>query len=67
MVALDCKCALSFLMSLKVVEVGEDARGPKIGCSMKLVDQADGTDLDPQVLHLLLRAAGFQTPLLRQL
>eukprot|EP00775_Hariotina_reticulata_P012440 gene12440-12577_t len=33
---------------VKVVEVGEDARGPKIGCSMKLVDQADGTDLDPK-------------------
>lgn len=39
-------------MSCKVVEVGEDARGPKIGCSMKLVDQADGTDLDPQVKRL---------------
>jgi hypothetical protein len=33
----------------QVVEVGHDDRGPKIGCSMKLVDQADGTDLDPQV------------------
>jgi hypothetical protein len=34
-----------------VVEVGEDekVRGPKIGCSIKLVDQGDGTDLDPQV------------------
>lgn len=38
---------------VKVVEVGEDdrGRGPKIGCSMKLVDQADGTDLDPQNLR----------------
>jgi hypothetical protein len=36
---------------MQVVEVGEDekGRGPKIGCSMKLVDQGDGTDLDPQV------------------
>jgi hypothetical protein len=32
-----------------VVEVTDDesGRGPRIGCSIKLVNQADGTDLDP--------------------
>jgi hypothetical protein len=32
-----------------VVEVSDDGsgRGPRIGCSIKLVNQADGTDLDP--------------------
>jgi hypothetical protein len=46
---------VTLLLLLQVVEVGYDDRGPKIGCSMKLVDQADGTDLDPQVR---LRALG---------
>ncbi|KIY92261.1 hypothetical protein MNEG_15702 [Monoraphidium neglectum] len=34
---------------VKVVEVTDDdsGRGPRIGCSIKLVNQADGTDLDP--------------------
>jgi len=36
---------------VKVVEVTEDDRGPRIGCSMKLVSQADGKDLDPNGLH----------------
>ena len=30
---------------VKVVEVGEDERGPRIGCSLKLVSQSDGRDL----------------------
>jgi hypothetical protein len=48
-----------------VVEVGHDDRGPKIGCSMKLVDQADGTDLDPQVGNRRRNAAqGFRFMLL---
>lgn len=33
----------------------DNPRGPKIGCSMKLVDQSDGTDLDPQVPQFVLR------------
>lgn len=43
-----CAADVTFV---QVVEVGEDdrGRGPKIGCSLKLVDQSDGTDLDPQV------------------
>uniref|UniRef100_A0A383W4N8 S1 motif domain-containing protein n=1 Tax=Tetradesmus obliquus TaxID=3088 RepID=A0A383W4N8_TETOB len=45
---------------VKVVEVGHDDRGPKIGCSMKLVDQADGTDLDPQNLRYRPRGEGGQ-------
>ncbi len=32
---------------VKVVEVLEDERGLKIQCSMKLVDQRSGEDLDP--------------------
>lgn len=33
---------------VKVVEVEEGGeRGPKVGCSMKLVSQSDGEDLDP--------------------
>ncbi|KAF6261416.1 hypothetical protein COO60DRAFT_1636853 [Scenedesmus sp. NREL 46B-D3] len=44
----------------KVVEVGHDDRGPKIGCSMKLVDQSDGTDLDPQNLRYRPRGEGGQ-------
>ena len=30
---------------VKVVEVGEDERGPRIGCSLKLVSQSDGRDM----------------------
>ncbi|KAL4418798.1 hypothetical protein ABPG77_010207 [Micractinium sp. CCAP 211/92] len=32
---------------VKVVDITFDERGPKIGCSIKLVSQTDGTDLDP--------------------
>jgi len=32
---------------VKVVDVTEDERGPKIACSLKLVSQRDGADLDP--------------------
>ncbi|KAL4425307.1 hypothetical protein ABPG75_009323 [Micractinium tetrahymenae] len=32
---------------VKVVDITFDERGPKIGCSIKLVSQSDGTDLDP--------------------
>ena len=41
------------LLFLQVVEVHPDdgsGRGPRIGCSLKLVNQTDGTDLDPQVI-----------------
>jgi hypothetical protein len=37
---------------VQVVEVHPDdgsGRGPRIGCSLKLVNQTDGVDLDPQV------------------
>eukprot|EP00877_Chromochloris_zofingiensis_P006031 jgi/Chrzof1/1681/Cz10g17030.t1 len=38
---------------VKVVEVSEDpsGRGPRIGCSIKLVNQSSGEDLDPQALR----------------
>lgn len=39
---------------VKVVEIKEadpgSDRGPKVGCSIKLVSQRDGTDLDPHGL-----------------
>eukprot|EP00887_Chlorella_sp_A99_P003531 scaffold7.g3531.t1 len=43
---------------VKVVEVQFDERGPKIGCSIKLVDQRDGTDLDPNNLKYRPREGG---------
>eukprot|EP00873_Tetraselmis_striata_P025706 jgi/Tetstr1/445970/TSEL_000299.t1 len=36
---------------VKVVETTEDERGVRIGCSMKLVAQGDGQDLDPTNLQ----------------
>ena len=35
--------------NVQVVEVTDDGgeRGPKVACSIKLVDQREGTDLDP--------------------
>ncbi len=38
---------------VKVVEVVDDesGRGPKIGCSIKLVDQTSGEDMDPNGLR----------------
>jgi hypothetical protein len=45
-----CMCECSpHTFAPQVVEVTHDERGPKIGCSIKLVDQGDGADLDPQV------------------
>ena len=32
---------------VKVVDVSQDERGPKVGCTIKYVSQNDGTDLDP--------------------
>jgi predicted RNA-binding protein with RPS1 domain len=41
---------------VKVVEVGQDERGPKVGCSIKLASQRDGADLDPH--HTKYRPRG---------
>lgn len=38
------------VVEIKDPEPGSD-RGPKIGCSIKLVSQKDGTDLDPHGLR----------------
>jgi predicted RNA-binding protein with RPS1 domain len=45
---------------VKVVELGEpDERGnPKVGCSIKLVSQRDGTDLDPGQVKYKPRGEG---------
>mmetsp|Transcript_26220 Transcript_26220/g.77861 ORF Transcript_26220/g.77861 Transcript_26220/m.77861 type:complete len:587 (-) Transcript_26220:1722-3482(-) len=46
---------------VKVVEVTPDdfsGRGPKIGCSMKLVDQTTGEDMDPNGLRCESREDG---------
>ena len=45
-------------MFVKVVDVKQDERGPKIGCSIKLVSQRDGTDLDPHNLKYRPRPEG---------
>ena len=45
----------------QVVEIGEDdgtGRGPKIGCSIKLVDQTSGEDMDPNGLRYKPRGSG---------
>ncbi|KAL6779060.1 hypothetical protein ACKKBF_B18930 [Auxenochlorella protothecoides x Auxenochlorella symbiontica] len=43
---------------VKIVEVGEDERGPRVSASIKLVSQRDGTDLDPNGLKYKPRGAG---------
>jgi len=43
---------------VKVVEVTGDERGLRIGCSMKLVSQGDGRDLDPNNLQYKPRGEG---------
>jgi len=45
-------------VQVKVVEVVPDERGPKVGCSIKLVNQRDGTDLDPNFLKYRPRGEG---------
>lgn len=43
---------------VKVVEVGQDDRGVKIGCSIKVVGQREGEDLDPTNLRYKPREGG---------
>lgn len=43
---------------VKVVDVTQDERGPKVGCSIKLVSQRDGTDLDPENVKYKPRGEG---------
>lgn len=43
----------------KVVEVKEgDERGPRIGCSIKMVSQRDGQDLDPEMTNYFAKGEG---------
>ena len=56
---------LTLSFSLQVVEIGEDdgsGRGPKIGCSIKLVDQTSGEDMDPNGLRYKPRGSGPGDP-----
>lgn len=49
------------MCSWQVVEVKPDESGggrPKVGCSIKLVTQSDGTDLDPNFLKYKTREEG---------
>lgn len=48
--ALASVVAVGESVQVKVVEVVADERGPKVGCSIKLVNQRDGSDLDPNFL-----------------
>ncbi len=45
---------------VQVVEVTDDGgeRGPKVACSIKLVDQREGTDLDPHNVKWQPRGEG---------
>lgn len=45
---------------MQVVEVTDDGgeRGPKVACSIKLVDQREGTDLDPHNVKWQPRGEG---------
>ena len=45
----DSACVCMVDVMCRVVEVSFDERGPRTGCSMKVVDQKTGSDLDPQV------------------
>lgn len=58
--ALSGVVALGDAVWVKVVELtpAEEGRGPKVGCSMKLVAQGTGADLDPAGTHYRPRGAG---------
>ena len=48
---------------VKVSQVQDDGGPPKVSCSMKLVSQEDGADLDPQNTQGARRGhPGFQGP-----
>ena len=50
---------------VKVVEVTEDERGFRVGCSIKLAGQSDGTDLDPSNTKYRPRGEGPGAPRVR--
>lgn len=50
--------AVGELVKVKIVEVTEDERGPKVGGSIKLVSQRDGVDLDPSNVKYRPRGEG---------
>ncbi|GAB4812977.1 hypothetical protein N2152v2_000023 [Parachlorella kessleri] len=56
--AISAVLAIGEKVFVKVVDVKQDERGPKIGCSIKLVSQRDGTDLDPHNLKYRPRQEG---------